>query len=98
MINLPLLIFCFYFLRSQEESEVRPPPVQSKTVETWRRRSPRRQNDDDRQPRKRVSPERHPRYEQAPPPRENAWEKKILLKEQPSVPSDENVCNGTPPM
>jgi len=76
---------------------VAQPPPQPKTVETWRRRSPRRQNDDDRlPPRKRVSPERHPRYEEAPPPRENAWEKHSLPKEP--VTSNENVCNGTPSM
>lgn len=83
------------FLRSQEDAEtVQPPP---KTVDTWRRRSPRRQNDDDRPPpRKRVSPERHPRYEVAPPPRENAWEKHSLLKE--TMASEENVCNDSPSM
>ncbi|XP_025205207.1 eukaryotic translation initiation factor 4B isoform X1 [Melanaphis sacchari] len=78
--------------KCQEETEVKPPP-QPKSVETWRRRSPRRTNDDDRIPRRRASPERNPRYEEAPPPRENAWEKHSLIKE--SLSSEENVCNGT---
>jgi len=88
-----------YINRSQEETtEVKPP---SKSVETWRRKSPRRQNDDDLEPpRRRVSPERNSRYEEAPPPRENAWVKHpVINKEQPETP-DENVCNGimpTPP-
>ncbi|XP_022170689.1 eukaryotic translation initiation factor 4B [Myzus persicae] len=81
--------------KCQEETEVKPPP-QPKSVETWRRRSPRRQSDDDRVPRRRVSPERNPRYEEAPPPRENAWEKHTLIKE--SLSSEENMCNGTPPI
>lgn len=84
-----------YFIRCQEETEVKPPP-QPKLVETWRRRSPRRQSDDDRVPRRRVSPERNPRYEEAPLPRENAWEKHSLIKE--SLSSEETVCNGTPSM
>lgn len=83
------------FFRCQDEAEVKPP--QSKSVETWRRRSPRRTNDDDRTPRRRTSPERNPRYEEAPPPRENAWEKhSSLIKE--SLSSEENMCNGTPTM
>lgn len=88
-----------YLIRCQEETtEFKPPPSQpAKSVETWRRKSPRRQNDDDRvPPRRRVSPEHNPKYEEAPPPRENAWVKHpIINKEQP----DENVCNGiTPPI
>lgn len=84
--------------RTQEEPEFKQ-PSQPKTVDTWRRRSPRRQGDDERpEPRRRASPERHPRYEEAPPPRENAWEKHPLPKGPPAaVSSDENVCNGTPP-
>jgi len=81
--------------KSQEETEVVVKPSQPKPVETWRRRSPRRQNDDDCPPRRRTSPERNPRYEEAPPPRINAWEKHSLNKEL--VSSDDNVCNGTIP-
>ncbi|VVC43713.1 Hypothetical protein CINCED_3A011384 [Cinara cedri] len=80
--------------KSQEEVEVKPVP-QAKSVETWRRRSPRRQNeDDDRLPRRRVSPDRNPKYEEAPPPRENAWTKQHSINKEPEI-SNENICNGT---
>lgn len=86
-----------YLIRNQDEAEVKPLPPQPKSVETWRRKSPRRQNDDDRPPRRRTSPERNPRYEEAPPPRENAWEKHSVNKEA-TVSPEENVCNGNPQM
>lgn len=97
-----MLIFSFDFhnklcsIRNLEEIDVKPPP-QPRIVETWRRKSPRRKNDDnDRPPRRRVSPERNPNYEEAPPPRENPWERHSANKEKESPSSDENLCNGTP--
>lgn len=81
-----------YFLRSQDEVEAKPQP-QARSVDTWRRKSPRRQNDDDdRLPRRVVSPDRNSKYEDAPPPRENPWTKHSINKES----GGENVCNGTP--
>lgn len=86
-----------YLIRNLDEAEVKTQPPQPKSVETWRRKSPRRQSDDDRPPRRRTSPDRNPRYEEAPPPRENVWEKHSVNKET-TVSSEENVCNGTPQM
>jgi len=89
-----------YLIRSQEETiEVKPPSQLPKSVETWRRKSPRRQNDDDRvPPRRKISPERNPRYEEAPPPRENAWVKHPVINKEPLETPDENVCNGITPI
>ncbi|XP_050541779.1 eukaryotic translation initiation factor 4B [Daktulosphaira vitifoliae] len=70
----------------QEETEVKP-PSHSRPVETWRRRSPRRQNDD-RPPRRRTSPDKNPHYEEASLPKENLRDKSNQQK------SDENECNG----
>lgn len=100
--NLSIFLITFilntiYFTSNQEESDFKPPSrsTQPKPVETWRRKSPRRQNDDDSAPRRRVSPERNPRYEEAPPPRENAWERQPVVIKETSP--EENVYNGISP-